>query len=78
MAVAPIYSLREVSLAFGDNQLFTKIDFSICNGDKICLIGRNGSGKSTLLKVIAGVIEPDEGEIFVQPGTKIIFFKDFS
>ena len=43
--------------------------------------GRNGSGKSTLLKVIAGDIEADDGEIFIQPGTKISYMPqdpDFS
>ena len=73
MAEAPIYTLKNVHLAFGDNQLFEQIDFAVNKGDKICLVGRNGSGKSTLLKVIAGVIEPDGGEIFIQPGIKIAY-----
>ena len=73
MAEAPIYTLKNVRLAFGDNRLFTDVELYINRGDKICLVGRNGSGKSTLLKIIAGVIEPDGGEIFIQPGTKIAF-----
>ena len=35
-------------------------------GEAIALVGHNGSGKSTLLKTIAGVLMPDEGEVFVQ------------
>ena len=73
MAEAPIFTLKNVSLAFGDNRLFSGIDINISKGNKICLIGRNGSGKSTLLKVIAGLIEPDEGEIFIQPSTRIAY-----
>ena len=73
MAEPPIYTLKGVSLAFGDNQLFQNIELFICRGDKISLVGRNGSGKSTLLKVIAGVLEPDSGEIFIQPGCKIAY-----
>lgn len=73
MAEPPIYTLKGVSLAFGDNQLFKDIELFISRGDKISLVGRNGSGKSTLLKVIAGVLEPDGGEIFIQPGTKISY-----
>lgn len=73
MAEAPIYTLKNIHLAFGDNQLFEDVELYINKGDKICLVGRNGSGKSTLLKVIAGLIEADGGEIFVQPGTKIAY-----
>ena len=73
MAEAPIYTLKNIHLAFGDNQLFENVELYINKGDKICLVGRNGSGKSTLLKVIAGVIEADGGEIFIQPGTKIAY-----
>lgn len=73
MAEAPIYTLKNIHLAFGDNQLFENVELYINKGDKICLVGRNGSGKSTLLKVIAGVVDADGGEIFVQPGTKIAY-----
>ena len=73
MQEPPIYTIKGASLAFGDNQLFDNIDLYINRGDKISLIGRNGSGKSTLLKVIAGVIEPDCGDIFIQPGINISY-----
>lgn len=68
-------------MSFGTNHLFTDVELYINRGDKICLVGRNGSGKSTLLKVIAGDIEADDGEIFIQPGTKISYMPqdpDFS
>lgn len=74
----PIYTLRDISLTFGTRPLFTSVSLNICRGDKICLIGRNGSGKSTLLKIISGVIEPDNGEIFIQPGTKISYMEQES
>ena len=67
----PIYTLKDVKLRFGTNQLFRGVELYINRGDKISLIGRNGSGKSTLLKIIAGIQEIDDGEIFVQPGTNI-------
>ena len=69
----PIYSLKNAFLTFGVHPLFKGLDIHIKKGDKICLIGRNGSGKSTLLKVIAGLLEPDEGERFIQPATKISY-----
>lgn len=71
VAEAPIYTIKDAKLSFGLNPLFTGVDLYINRGDKICLIGRNGCGKSTLLKVIASEIEADEGEFFIQPGTRI-------
>jgi ATP-binding cassette subfamily F protein uup len=50
-------------------------------GDRLCLVGRNGSGKSTLLRIAAGVIEPDSGTRFAQPGATIGYLRqepDFS
>ena len=77
----PIMTIKGAKLSFGSNRLFTDVELYINRGDKICLVGRNGSGKSTLLKVISGVIEADDGEIFIQPGIKISYMPqdpDFS
>lgn len=69
----PILTIKNAKLTFGVKPLFVGLELNILKGDKICLVGRNGSGKSTLFKVISGVIEPDEAEIFIQPGTKISY-----
>ncbi|MFI3241144.1 MAG: ATP-binding cassette domain-containing protein [Alphaproteobacteria bacterium] len=69
----PIFTLKDTSIAFGDKKLFEKISLNISLGDRISLVGRNGSGKSTLLKIITGILEPDEGETFIQPGTIISY-----
>ena len=67
----PVYTLKGIKIRFGSKQLFEDVELYINRGDKISLVGRNGSGKSTLLKIIAGILEPDDGEIFIQPNTKI-------
>jgi ATP-binding cassette subfamily F protein uup len=67
----PLLALRDVHVTFGGTPLFLGVTCAVGRGDKTCLVGRNGSGKSTLLKVLAGEIEPDSGEVFVQPGTRI-------
>lgn len=67
----PIYTLSGIKIRFGSKQLFENVELYINQGDKISLVGRNGSGKSTLLKIIAGIIEPDDGDIFIQPNTKV-------
>lgn len=77
----PILTIKGAKLSFGTNELFTNVDLYINRGDKISLVGRNGCGKSTLLKVIAQEMEPDHGEIFVQPGIKVSYMPqepDFS
>lgn len=70
---APIFTLKDVRLGFGGKPLFSGLDMQIGRTDKICLIGRNGSGKSTLMKIMSGLIEPDAGDMFVQPGTRIAY-----
>lgn len=67
----PVYTLKNIRLRFGTNELFRGIELYINRGDKISLVGRNGCGKSTLLKIIAGIQEPDDGEIFIQPNTSV-------
>ena len=67
----PLLYLRDIRLTFGGDPLLDGASLSVSQGERVCLIGRNGSGKSTLLKIAAGLIEPDAGERFVQPGTTV-------
>ena len=69
----PIVALRNARLALGERILFDGADVTVAKGERICLAGRNGSGKSTLLKCLAGQIDLDSGERFVQPGAKIAY-----
>jgi ATP-binding cassette subfamily F protein uup len=67
MAAPPILTLSNIHLTFGGNPLFTGLDLVVEEGARLCLVGRNGSGKSTLLKVIAGLVQPDDGVCFLKP-----------
>ncbi|HWF96824.1 MAG TPA: ATP-binding cassette domain-containing protein [Xanthobacteraceae bacterium] len=67
----PLIQLANISLSFGSTPLLDGVELSVSSGERVCLVGRNGSGKSTLLKIAAGLIEPDRGTRFVQPGATI-------
>ena len=69
----PIVALKGVQLSDGPVMLFDGVDLILEPRSRACLVGRNGAGKSTLLKVLAGSVEPDGGERFVQPGLKSVF-----
>jgi ATP-binding cassette subfamily F protein uup len=63
----PLLHLDGIRLTFGGTPLLDGASLSAMPGDRIALVGRNGSGKSTLLKIAAGLIEPQDGEVFRQP-----------
>jgi ATP-binding cassette subfamily F protein uup len=59
----PLISAQGISKTFGTNPLFQNISLTVSEGERIGLIGPNGSGKSTLLRMLAGDVDPDDGEI---------------
>ena len=67
----PLLLLQDIDLTFGTTPLLAGAGLSVTLGARICLVGRNGSGKSTLLRVAAGLLAPDAGERFAQPGASI-------
>lgn len=68
-----LVALAGASVHLGATTLFENIDVSVARGEKIALVGRNGSGKSTLLKCLAGEIDIDKGERFLQPGARVAY-----
>src|SRR5262249_16663764 len=68
---APLLLLQGIRLRLGRNMLLDGAELSVGEGERLCLVGRNGSGKSTLLKIAAGLVEPDRGTRFMQPGATV-------
>jgi ATP-binding cassette subfamily F protein uup len=67
----PLFYFKKLYLTFAQAPLFVDISAQISAKEIICLVGKNGSGKSTLLKLMAGEIEPDKGELYYAPNTRI-------
>lgn len=64
---------EHLSINFGSRQLLQDVNFYLNDGDKVGIIGINGTGKSTFLKVLAGVIEADEGRITRNPNVQVSY-----
>lgn len=68
-----LLEVRNLSLKFGGPTLFSGVSFQVGAGERVCLIGRNGAGKSSLLKIVAGMLEPDSGEVSLARGSRAAF-----
>lgn len=68
-----LLSCHNVSKTFGLDHLFTGVTFGLEERDKVAIIGPNGSGKSSLLKILAQVLEPDEGSVSVRKGKRLVY-----
>ncbi len=67
----PLLLLQDIHTTLGTQSLLDGASIGVSAGERICLVGRNGSGKSTLLKIAAGLMQPDGGTRFVQPGATV-------
>ncbi len=67
----PLIQLKDIALTFGGTPLLSGAELSVSSGERVCLVGRNGSGKSTLLRIAAGLVEPDGGTRFIEPGATV-------
>jgi ABC transport system ATP-binding/permease protein len=70
VALMLVTSLQNISVSYGVNAVLDRVNLSIRSGERCCITGYNGSGKSTLLKVLNGVVQPDDGNIWRQEKLK--------
>ena len=66
--------LHHISKRFGDKVCIRDFDYIVLKNQRLGIIGPNGCGKSTLLKIIAGIIEPDSGEVEIGDTIKLGYF----
>jgi ATPase subunit of ABC transporter with duplicated ATPase domains len=57
---------KGLSKSYGSLEIFVDVDVAVDKGSRVAILGLNGAGKTTLLRMLAGLLEPDTGE--VQPG----------
>ena len=67
----PLMLLQDIRLSLGTGRLLDGAGLAVGAGERLCVVGRNGSGKSTLLRIAAGLLAPDGGTRFLQPGTTV-------
>ena len=62
----PLIELKGIRKAFGDKVVLDGADLVIYPGDSLSILGPSGTGKSTILRIMAGLLKPDEGEIYIK------------
>ncbi|PID97100.1 MAG: ABC transporter [Actinomycetales bacterium] len=63
-----------LSRSYGSLEVFTDVDLAIDRGSRVVVLGLNGAGKTTLLRILAGVDEPDTGEVEPGHGLKLGYY----
>ena len=63
--------VSNITKSYGERFLFSDVSFTASAGDRFGIVGANGSGKTTLFEIIAGNIERDSGDVFIQKGVTL-------
>jgi len=75
--IIPLLSTKNLSRRFGSLLAVDSVNITIEGGETLALVGESGSGKTTLAKLIMGLIEPNEGEIYLEDSLVSNRGKDF-
>jgi ATPase subunit of ABC transporter with duplicated ATPase domains len=67
-------SASGLSRSYGSLEIFTDVDLAIDRGSRVVVLGLNGAGKTTLLRILAGVDQPDTGEVEPGHGLKLGYY----
>ncbi|KAF8402220.1 hypothetical protein HHK36_013172 [Tetracentron sinense] len=67
---------RDVHKSFGEKHILRGVSFKIRHGEAVGIIGPSGTGKSTVLKIIAGLLSPDKGEVFIRGRKRLGLISD--
>lgn len=68
-----VLTAKGLSKTFGTRTLFSDVEFSVHERERLALIGPNGSGKSTLLKILAALADPDAGAVQARKGVRVAY-----
>lgn len=64
----PLISCQNATLSYESNVVCNNLNFTVLDGDYLCIVGENGSGKSTLVKALLGLKDCSEGKIVLKDG----------
>ena len=66
-----LITLKNISIRFGLAPILDRVNLTLNEGERVCLVGRNGMGKSTLMNIIAGQLKPDDGDLALARGLTV-------
>ena len=71
----PILNARDLSKRYGERVLLGAVSFTLEPGERVGVVGHNGSGKSTLARILAGLDEPDSGQVVYARGIRLQYLE---
>src|SRR5262245_20950685 len=70
-AIMLLLSCSGLTRAFDREPLFRELGFELQAGDRVGLVGPNGTGKTTLMRILAGLDQPDDGQVRLHAGARV-------